>query len=146
VQTESLIAAALEQGRTVVLPRVNRECKALDLLCVTDPEVQLAPGIWGIPEPAPDRCTLAQVSRIGCSVLPGVAFDKQGGRLGYGGGFYDRILEGLTSGQVAATVGICFELQLVPQVPREAHDRPVACVCTELGAYTCHTSAQEACS
>jgi 5-formyltetrahydrofolate cyclo-ligase len=145
VQTGGLIEAALEQGRTVVLPRVNRERKELDLFCVTEPGVQLTAGVWGIPEPMPDRCTLAQVSRIGCVVLPGVAFDRQGGRMGYGGGFYDRVLADLAPIQAAATVGICFELQLVPRVPREAHDRRVACVCTERDVYRCSEPDQEAC-
>lgn len=142
VDTRPLITAALREGRRLVLPRVNRERRALDLFRITDPATDLAPGVWGIPEPQPDRCAPAAIADLDCLILPGVAFDRQGGRLGYGGGFYDRILEALSPTQRAATIAVAFELQLVTQVPCEPHDLTVAHLCTERETYRCAPSGQ----
>ena len=62
-------------------------------------------------------------------VVPGVAFDARGGRLGYGGGFYDRFLA--SAGEGAIRIGICFEVQVVDEVPMAGHDLRVDAVVTE---------------
>jgi 5-formyltetrahydrofolate cyclo-ligase len=68
-------------------------------------------------------------SRAGVAIVPGVAFDERGGRLGYGGGFYDRYLEAIAGG--VPVIGYCFDVQIVDDVPRAAHDRTVNVIVTE---------------
>ena len=88
-------------------------------------------GAYGIPEPHPTAPTLepAQVDLI---LVPCVACDFRGYRLGYGGGFYDRLL---SSGEWASkpTIGIVFEFAYLPQLPIDPWDKMLQSVCTETG-------------
>lgn len=87
----------------------------------------LAPGAFGVPEPAEEW----PVARPRYLLVPLLAFDSEGFRLGYGGGFYDRTLEVLGPGTTA--IGVAYAGQEVVQLPREAHDRPLDMVISELG-------------
>jgi len=73
----------------------------------------------------------AKNTAIDLYIIPGVAFDKQGNRLGRGGGFYDKLLFGKNSFKI----GLAFEIQIVDTVPHEAHDIPMDFVVTERGVY-----------
>lgn len=88
-------------------------------------------GAYGIWEPDPDRCPQADPTRLEAVVLPGLAFDGRGGRLGYGGGYYDRFLAGLERRPLL--VGVAFSLQVVACVPRENHDILLDYLVTEQG-------------
>lgn len=88
----------------------------------------LAVGYRGILEPSPDAPAVA-VEAIDLLVVPGVGFDRRGGRLGQGGGFYDRLLA--APGRRALAVGLGFAVQLVDEVPTEAHDQRLDAVITE---------------
>ena len=92
LQTDELLRRVLADGKTLVLPRVERG--GLGLYEVRDLAGDLAPGTWGIREPEPDRCPPADPDGVGFALIPGVAFDRGARRLGYGGGFYDRLLAG----------------------------------------------------
>ena len=106
-----------------MLPRVKG--KELELLEIENFDRDVAPGAWGIPEPEGSRP--AQLKDIGLIVLPGAAFDEGGNRIGYGAGFYDKLLP-LYKGR---TVALAFELQMVSAVPAASHDIPVQKVITE---------------
>ena len=127
-----LLRATLAAGKRLALPRVNRARHELDLYLVTDPARQLAPGTWGIPEPDPAQCPLVPLPEIGCVIAPGVAFDPWGGRTGYGGGYYDRLLNALSPAQARVCLGLAFEVQIVYEVPRGLFDAHVGAVATEL--------------
>lgn len=118
VETALLARTALGQGRRLLLPRVEREARRLWLHQWSGAEEELAPGAYGIPEPRPEL-PLVDPAEADLVVVPGVAFDRQGYRLGYGGGYYDRALPGMRR---AARVGLCFALQVVETLPAEAHD------------------------
>lgn len=135
VQTHELMAAAACHRKRVILPRVNRERRCLDLYFVEDAAAQLAPGTWQIPEPVPALCEPASLEDVECVIAPGVGFDLSGGRLGYGGGYYDRLLNALTPAQARVAVGICFETQIVREVPRGFFDAAVSVVCTEVNLF-----------
>jgi 5-formyltetrahydrofolate cyclo-ligase len=125
--TRALFAAALARGTTVALPRVNSETRMLDLHGVTDIATDTAPGYRGIPEPA---ATLPRIDirSIDWVLVPGVAFDTEGRRLGYGGGFYDRLLA-LLPPETPRIAG-AYDLQVVPQVPAAPHDLVVDIIAT----------------
>jgi 5-formyltetrahydrofolate cyclo-ligase len=95
---------------------------------VRDIDVDTAPGHRGIPEPRPDVSRVT-VEAIDWVLVPGVAFDLAGGRLGYGGGFYDRLLPLLRPG--TPRIAGAFDAQVVAHLPAAPHDLPVDCIVTE---------------
>ena len=117
----------LRQGKRLCLPRVlgRRTMAAFE---VRDLAADLVPGRWDIPEP---REGLPEVppQEIDLVFVPGSAFDEDGRRCGYGGGFYDNYLP-LTRPDVP-WVALAFEVQLVPAIDCEAHDLPVTAIVTE---------------
>ncbi len=132
VRTDRLIAHTVRSRARLVLPRVRGPEEALALHEVEDPATQLAPGWLGIPEPVAGNCPECTVNEIDFILVPGVAFDRNGGRLGYGGGYFDYILN-LRGDLVedGAAVAVAFAEQIVDEVPREAWDVRVPLIVTE---------------
>lgn len=115
-------------AKTIVLPRVNPRERMLELFAVRDVARDTLPGYRGIPEPLPELPRIA-ASAVDWVLVPGVAFDLAGRRLGYGGGYYDRLLA-LLPASVPRVAG-AFDLQVVPQVPAAHHDLRVDTLATE---------------
>jgi 5-formyltetrahydrofolate cyclo-ligase len=126
--TGAVMRAALAAGRTVAVPRVDNESRMLELHAITDPECDVVAGYRDIPEPL-RACPLVARDTIDFVLVPGVAFDRLGRRMGYGGGYYDRLLP-LLSPRAAKVAG-AFEVQLVDRVPAAAHDIAVDAIVTE---------------
>ena len=136
LQTGAFIRHALDAGKTLILPRVNRAKRALELYEVREPARDLEPRVWGILEPKPDRCARVEPDVVEFILVPGLAFDARGRRLGYGGGFYDRMLGGLTARPLRPPlVAGAFEAQMVGVIPAGARDAPMDVVVTEGGHY-----------
>ena len=132
--TDGFLRRVLEDGKILFLPRVDRHKRRLVLFEIKDPRTDLQPGVWGIREPRDGPGMSAEAGAVDFVLVPGVAFDRRGGRLGYGGGFYDRLLSTeLRSG--VALVSAAFECQVVERVPRDRHDVAVGGVVTEAGRY-----------
>jgi 5-formyltetrahydrofolate cyclo-ligase len=129
--TSRFTGEVIAHGKTLLLPRVNRTARQLDLYVVNDIADQLAPGVWNILEPIPARCQPAAPERIDFALVPGLAFDAYGGRLGYGGGFYDRLLVSLP--RATSRVAAAFAVQLVAVVPMGERDQYVDLIVTEDG-------------
>lgn len=130
------VQQALRDGKQVLLPKVNRETKQLDVYRITDLAQDVAPGVWEIPEPLTERCPkVTDLSPIGFILLPGVAFGRDGARLGYGGGFYDKLLARLPHQPVL--VAAAFAMQVVEHIPQEATDRKVEWLVTEQETIRC---------
>ena len=127
IDTTPLIDWCLARGTAVALPRIIGP-RHMEAFVTTDPTTDLVPGRYDIPEP---REGLAPVDPavIDVVIVPGSAFDRTGGRMGYGGGFYDAFLARMRPD--ARRIGIGFEAQLVECVPRAAHDLCVDLVVTE---------------
>jgi 5-formyltetrahydrofolate cyclo-ligase len=123
VETHHMIRRALVEGKRVVLPKVKGRELALFEIKSFDKDV--LPGAWGIPEP--EDGVRVELKDIGLIVVPGAAFDEQGNRIGYGAGFYDKLLP-LYQGR---SVALAFELQIAPEVPADAHDIPMQMIVTE---------------
>lgn len=132
LDTHGFLDRVIESGRHLVLPRVDRAERRLRLYAVADLDRDLASGTWGIREPDPDRCREVTLTDVDFVLVPGVAFDTRGGRLGYGGGFYDRLLA--TAEPSLPRVAAAFAVQVVDAVPVEDHDRTMTTLVTERGA------------
>jgi 5-formyltetrahydrofolate cyclo-ligase len=134
--TADFIAAALAAGHVVALPRVDRVTRTLGLYRVSRPSADLVVGPWGIAEPDPRLCRPVDASSLDFVLVPGVAFDTRGARIGYGGGFYDRLFEDCSlQGKRPLKVAPAFACQIVEAVPVEPHDVPVDHVVTELASH-----------
>lgn len=133
VETRGLITTALSLGKVVAVPVVSPGSHDLIPARITDPG-QLIPGRWGIPEPPPPYRSIPAAC-IDMVVVPGVAFDRKGNRLGYGGGFFDRFLPGLAPD--AVSIALAYDFQVVPLLEPETHDVPVQFLVTESGLIDC---------
>jgi 5-formyltetrahydrofolate cyclo-ligase len=120
-----LLQALARIGAQIAFPRVAAKDQALEFHLVPDGEI-LAPGTFGIHEPL-DHWPRAIPAVI---LVPLLAFDDQGYRLGYGGGYYDRTLAGLLK---ARAIGIAYAGQHMDFLPHDAHDYPLHAILTENG-------------
>ena len=142
VETRGLVMAALAAGKRVAVPVVDRENRRL-LAVEIRGWGELAPGTWGILEPKPEAGRLVPPPAIDLVIVPGVAFDASGNRLGYGGGYYDRFLPALRCG--AKTVAPAYAFQVVGKLAPGPHDVPVQYVVTEDGVICCQPAAGAPC-
>ncbi len=128
IATGPILAAALAEGRRLCVPR----CLPGGVMhaCAVSSPGELRPGALGIPEPGED-CPVVPPEEIGLAVVPGLAFDRSGYRLGRGGGYYDRYLPLLR----CPRVGLCQARFLLPALPRGPYDVPVDRIITEEGEY-----------
>jgi 5-formyltetrahydrofolate cyclo-ligase len=124
----SLAVELRRQGIIACIPRVDWLSKGMTPVAITDWDADIALDARGVPTPR-KRCATVPVADLGVVCVPGLAFDDDRFRLGRGGGFYDRFLS--LPDLRATTVGVCFGVQSVALVPREAHDRPVHVVVTD---------------
>jgi 5-formyltetrahydrofolate cyclo-ligase len=130
LDAELWVQQALKDGKQVLLPRANHASKYLDLYQVKDLQLDVEPGSWDIREPIMSRCErFDMLDVLDFILLPGVAFGCDGTRLGYGGGFYDKLLAHLPH-QPALVAG-AFEMQVVEDIPQESTDRKVDWLVTE---------------
>ncbi|MDX8379121.1 MAG: 5-formyltetrahydrofolate cyclo-ligase [Gallionella sp.] len=126
----------LADGKRLILPRVNRQTKRLNLSIVSDLTRQLAAGIWGIREPIIERCErLNDINEVEFALLPGIAFSRNGSRLGYGGGFYDKLLAQVSP--CPTLVSAAFGLQIAAIIPQEPTDIKVDLIVTEAETINC---------
>jgi 5-formyltetrahydrofolate cyclo-ligase len=119
---------ALSMKKDVILPRVNREKHILEAFKITDLH-SLKQGYMGILEPDAAVSEPVTGNFIDLIVMPGSAFDRAGGRLGYGGGYYDDFISALTKRPYL--VAICYAEQVVSAVPVESHDVRVDRIVTD---------------
>ncbi|GIW87793.1 MAG: 5-formyltetrahydrofolate cyclo-ligase [Isosphaeraceae bacterium] len=125
IDTRPLVDAVLAGGRHLILPRVDRSAHRLILHRVDDPGAQLAPGRLGIPEPHPAQPSLSpdQLAQLDWALIPGLAYDREGYRLGRGGGYYDRLLAIIPP--AVPCWSLAFDCQIVECLPRQPHDQPL---------------------
>ena len=131
VQTRGILERALSDGKEVFVPVVtDRTRRHMVVAQIKDLGRDLARrGHFRIPRPLKLASREISLSRLDLVILPGVAFDGQGNRLGRGGGYFDRFLVRVPAR--VPRVGLAFRFQVVKHLPREAHDQPVDQVVTE---------------
>jgi 5-formyltetrahydrofolate cyclo-ligase len=119
VDTHTMIKESLEMGKRVMLPRVHIKGHKVKLYEIKDIN-ELSPGHMGIPEPSFSEAYSLLIDEANIIIIPGVAFDYSGNRLGYGGGYYDMILT--QRKKESPIIALAYEEQLVDEVPSEPHD------------------------
>ena len=120
-----LMAEALAAGKRVALPRFVPAARGYEAFQVLDPETDLELGQFGIREPR-GRCARFSLGRLDLILVPGIAFDLQGGRLGRGKGYYDQLLGGLRGNKC----GVAFDQQVLDEIPMAPHDMRLDCILT----------------
>jgi 5-formyltetrahydrofolate cyclo-ligase len=139
VRTQPSLLHELASGKRVVIPYCTKDEQGHNKLglWLLEDFAELVPGMWGILEPPKQRWgelgKEVSPDQLDCVMVPGVAFDRNGGRLGNGAGYYDRLLKSVRTD--AVLIGVCFELQLVEQVVMDAHDVAMDFVITEKTIY-----------
>lgn len=123
VNTHDMIKNSLK-NKTVIVPKiVNNE---IEPSVIIDFDSMIPSGKFGILEPM--GLMKIAYKNIDLVLVPGIAFDKEGHRVGYGFGYYDKFLKKVPK---AAKIGLCFDFQVVDKLPREEHDVPVDLIVTE---------------
>ncbi|MFZ3170397.1 MAG: 5-formyltetrahydrofolate cyclo-ligase [Carboxydocellales bacterium] len=135
VTTGEAIKAIIALGKRVVVPITDIPNRKLTPSQIVHFPEDLQSGAYGILEPKPECVRPVPPQEIDFVAVPGVAFDVQGNRLGYGGGFYDRFLRRVKPG--ATLVALAFELQIKEEVYPEAHDYPLHWIITEKRLIKC---------
>ena len=128
VNTKALIGHLISGGKTVVVPIIEKDTKTLRLSYLKDPDV-LQESTFHVPEPV-GRELPALASDIKTVIIPMLAFDKKGNRLGYGAGYYDRFL---SLHPHLTRIGIAFSCQEVEEIPADATDAIMDIIVTDTG-------------
>jgi len=134
VSLSKAIGKFFVEGKKVYLPKTWLKERRLTFHRVYSFS-DLVPGPFGLLEPNPKN-EEADLGSLEVIFIPGLGFDVKGYRLGYGGGFYDRVLRETS----ALKVGVCYSFQLVESLPVEPHDVPVDLIITESGIFRCQKS------
>ena len=129
VATEKILERCYDYNKIVILPAFDTEKYTMKLMKVDNPKKDLKIGPRGILEPDPARCKIVPVDCIDIAVIPSIALDEKGGRIGSGEGYYDRLIPELSI--TTRKVTLAFEEQIIQQVPMASHDKHVDIIITE---------------
>ena len=128
VSSRNIITYCLDYRKIIVLPAFDPQKFRIRLFKIDNIEKDLKPGSRGMLEPDTARCKPVPVECLDIAIIPGIAFDEKGGRIGSGEGYYDRFIPKLPI--TTRKVSIAFEDQIIPQVPMESHDKHVDIIIT----------------
>ncbi len=134
--TRTLIKKLLKESKKVLVPVVEND--TLKVSEIKDIK-ELKKGAFGIPEPRKEFLRFAEPSHIDAILVPGIAFDRRGRRVGYGKGYYDRLLKKLKN---ATKIALAYEFQIIKTIPAEKHDTSVDFIVTEKNVIRCDNGMQ----
>jgi len=129
VDTSGILNRCFGLNKIVVLPAFDNEKHDIKLMKVDNPETDLVLGKRGVLEPDMSRCKIVPIESIDIAIIPGLAFDEKGGRIGTGEGYYDRFIPKLSN--TTRKVALALDEQIVQQVPMESHDKHVDIIVTD---------------
>jgi len=138
VRLDAVLAECRRQGQRVLLPAYRADQRVYGFKEWVDGQ-SLRPGHWGVPEPDTDRFTTLEGTVL--MVVPGLAFDEAGGRIGYGAGYYDRLLGFACGGGAVTAAGACLDAQVKDSLPQASWDRRMDFVVTERRTLDCRPMA-----
>ena len=131
IMTRDIIKDLIKSGRRVFVPVTVHETKAIIVSELLDYDEDLQVGNFGVLEPKPEALRPTDPNLLDLVLVPGVAFDERGYRIGFGAGYYDRFLPNLREG--AITIALAHEVQMVDKVENDQYDIPVDYVLTDKG-------------
>lgn len=144
--TIQCIVHALKLKKMVMLPLVNRKRKTLRIFQIKNVS-DLKSGFMGIPEPEAKKINERRLNDLDIAIIPGAGFDPEGNRLGYGAGYYDKLLSGIRGQGLGVSrkelipspvlIALAFEEQIVPRIPSERHDVKMDKIITEKRTIVC---------
>ncbi len=129
--TRLFVERARADGKAIVLPRITAPPRHLELHEVRDLEHDLVPGVWDIPEPDPARCPRVAIGAVDFALVPALVIGEDGYRIGYGAGYFDRLLAERTSATYCVTA--LPSMFVVASLPHEAHDQALDLIVDENG-------------
>ena len=121
INTLEYVNVLLDLDKKIYIPHLGGKENPMEIVQLTNPEIQLESGYMGILELKDEFVEIIDPKILDLIIMPGVAFDKFGNRLGYGGGYYDRFIE--RTKKNIHLLALCYKEQLVEQVPTEPHDK-----------------------
>lgn len=131
--TRPFLDRARADGKAIFLPRITDvRPKRLQLHRVADLDRDLRPGVWDIPEPDPARCPEGEITDVDFALVPALAIDREGYRLGYGAGYFDKLLAG--RGPNTFCVTALPSPFVVDLLPHEPHDITLHLIVSDAGA------------
>lgn len=131
VQTDEMVKETLAIGKKVVVPYIVARHGIMSFSELTDPDAELVPGPYTIRQPRKKYLRPTPLDRVELVIVPGLAFDTRGHRLGFGKGFYDKMLAQKKEG--TSCVGLAFRFQVMDNLPAFSHDVPMDFIITEQG-------------
>lgn len=129
VQTGEMIQKSLASGKKVYVPLVDKNRKRLQISELPGLDIEFQTKSFGIREPSPEYINIRPPAVLDFVLVPGLAFDRKGGRIGFGAGYYDRFLKE-EAGHVAR-VGVAFQFQILDSIAQTEFDVPVQKILTE---------------
>lgn len=129
VQTANILQRTFQYGKIVVLPAYHPDNFEMTPKKIDDLNKDLQMGPRNIQQPHETRCKIVPIEKIDIAIIPAIALDEKGGRIGSGEGYYDRLIPNLAI--TTRKVALAFEAQIIPQVPIESHDKHVDIIITE---------------
>ncbi len=126
INTKEIIERAWSEGKRVAVPKCNPKTKQMTFYYLTEWD-QLEIVYFGLEEPRPEKTEMCPPDEIELLLVPGLIFDRNGFRIGFGGGYYDRYLKDYSN----STVSLAYQFQVVENVPTETFDLPVEAIITD---------------
>ncbi|QEK11485.1 5-formyltetrahydrofolate cyclo-ligase [Crassaminicella thermophila] len=135
VKTNKIIDDLLEENKNVLIPISIPKTREMILSQLLDPKKELVKGTYGILEPKKEYIRKVNPEIVDLIIVPGVAFDPRGYRIGYGGGYYDRFLDKISKNVLS--IALAFDLQIIDNIPNDSFDKPVDYIITETKIFSC---------
>lgn len=129
VNTHEIIKKSISIGKRVGVPIPVPKTKELKVSELIDFDKELDLGFYNILTPKDKYIRIVPPQLVDLVLVPGVAFDKRGYRVGYGGGYYDRFFSNINENVIK--IGLCYEMQIIPEVPKDPYDIPIDFILTE---------------
>ena len=135
VRTDEMIMRSLEDRKQVYVPRLITKERRLEVCEITDMDQEFELGSYDIREPSRSNSKVVSPSKIDAVIAPGLAFDRSGARIGFGGGYFDWLFKQLPD--EALRLGVAYEFQVVDSIPQDSWDERVQMIFTESDTINC---------
>jgi 5-formyltetrahydrofolate cyclo-ligase len=135
VRTDEMITRSLKDRKQVYVPRLITKERRLEVCEITDMDQEFELGSYNIREPFRTNSKVVSPSKIDVVIAPGLAFDRSGARIGYGGGYFDWLFKQLSD--EALCLGFAYEFQVVDSIPQDSWDERVQTIFTENDTINC---------